>query len=257
MDIDCNRDEAPNHIILDTSVTEDRAVMLLLGWARDCLKFRPPRPDVTDEEWELYESEPELPLTDYLLQEKTSRENDWAEAKSDGLPTEEIEKKRVAMEEWDLMVAKVNIYRCDIHDELNKGDSAKLRIDKSKTTPHCTYITVSSLDEWARAKYGIEVLVRPRPIDRLTEPDAPVIGTTEPWRIAHPNDPVPQQPWYTPARYFARQLVRDDPTLLAKRKELVKKIAVSMFRVGCYKRGGKKPFSPDTIRKALSNVVFG
>ncbi len=78
-----------------------------------------------------------------------------------------------------------------------------------------------------------------------------------PWLIPDPNDPEPEQPWYTSARYFARQLVIDDSTLLTKRDLLVEKIAKSLDNVNIKKRGGKKPFNPDTVKKALSNIYFG
>jgi hypothetical protein len=78
--------------------------------------------------------------------------------------------------------------------------------------------------------------------------------TPAPWLISDPKDPVPEQPWYIPARYFARQLVKDDSTLLTKRNVLVIKVAQSLDNVGIKKRGGKKPFNPGTIKKALSNI---
>jgi len=81
--------------------------------------------------------------------------------------------------------------------------------------------------------------------------------TKKPWLIPNPNDPEPAQPWYTPARYFARKLVVDDPTLLTKRDLLASKVVVSLRNASIYKRGGKKPFDPTTIKKALSNVNLG
>ncbi len=78
-----------------------------------------------------------------------------------------------------------------------------------------------------------------------------------PWDTLDPRDPDPKQPWYTPARYFSRQLVRDDPTLLTKRDILVAKVVQSLTNAGIKKRGGINPFSPGTIKKALSNVSLG
>lgn len=80
----------------------------------------------------------------------------------------------------------------------------------------------------------------------------------KPWLIADPNDPESAQSWYTPARYFARQLVIEDSTLLIKRDILADKVCQSLKEAGIYKRGGKKPFSSsDTIKKAFSNVRLG
>ena len=79
----------------------------------------------------------------------------------------------------------------------------------------------------------------------------------KPWLIPDPNDPIPELLWYIPARYFARNLIKDDPMLLIKRNTLANKIVVSLTNVGINKRGGKKPYSPVTIKKALSNVLLG
>lgn len=78
-----------------------------------------------------------------------------------------------------------------------------------------------------------------------------------PWEIKDYRDPEPEYPWYTPARYFARQLVKEDSTLLTKRHILAKKIVQSLTNIGIKKRGGIKPFDPGTIKKALSNVILG
>jgi len=81
--------------------------------------------------------------------------------------------------------------------------------------------------------------------------------TEKPWHIHNSNDPEPALLWYTPARYFARKLVEDDSTLLTKRNRLASKIVTSLSNAGIYKRGGKNPFNPDTIKKVLSNVKLG
>ncbi len=81
--------------------------------------------------------------------------------------------------------------------------------------------------------------------------------TEKPWLICNSNDPKSAQPWYTPARYFARQLVMEDPTLLAKRDRLSSKVAVLLKKARVFKRGGKLPLDPVTIKKALSNVSLG
>lgn len=91
--------------------------------------------------------------------------------------------------------------------------------------------------------------------------DAPLIIRLQeknaPWKIPDPKDPSPEVPWYTPARYFARQLINDDSSLLTKRIILAKKIAQSLASIGIMKRGGMKPPHYTTILKALSNVDLG
>ncbi len=79
----------------------------------------------------------------------------------------------------------------------------------------------------------------------------------KPWLIYNPSDPEPEYSWYTPARFFARALVKKDPTLLGKRDLLAMKVADALGKVGCMKRGGKKPFDPTTVKKAFANVDLG
>jgi hypothetical protein len=88
-------------------------------------------------------------------------------------------------------------------------------------------------------------------------PSDPGKAQGRPWEIADPRDPAPEQPWYIPARYFARALVKDDPTLLTKSSLLLNKIAESLKKAGVKKRGGAKDFQASTLKKALSNVVLG
>ena len=79
----------------------------------------------------------------------------------------------------------------------------------------------------------------------------------KPWLTHNPPDPIPEQPWYTPARYFARQLVAGDSTLLIKRDLLASKVVQSLTAAGFYKRGGGKPLVSDTVKKAFTNVNLG
>ena len=76
------------------------------------------------------------------------------------------------------------------------------------------------------------------------------------WLIPRDSDPESKLPWHISARYFARKLVKDDPTLLTKRSALCIKVAASLAGVGLYKRGGKKPYDPQTIRKELIKIKF-
>jgi len=76
----------------------------------------------------------------------------------------------------------------------------------------------------------------------------------KPWKIHNTQDPKPAQEWYTAARYFARKIITEDPSLSTKRDLLTAKIVKDLDSVGIKKRGGKHSFNPGTIKKALSNV---
>lgn len=93
-------------------------------------------------------------------------------------------------------------------------------------------------------------------VDALSQPQAAPVDE-KPWLVVDPKDPIADQPWYTPARYFARQLVLKDSTLLTKKLTLADRVSHSLYSVGIYKRGGKKRHAADTVLKAFTNVVWG
>lgn len=88
---------------------------------------------------------------------------------------------------------------------------------------------------------------------------APVVSVfvEKPWLEIDPRDPEPKQPWFTPARYFARQLAIENATLLANRTLLADKVSAALFNAGYKKRGGKKKFDSGTVLKAFANVTLG
>jgi hypothetical protein len=89
------------------------------------------------------------------------------------------------------------------------------------------------------------------------EPDKAGPVVEKPWEVREQRDPEASQEWYTPARYFARQLVIKDSTLLQKRSVLAGKVSLSLAAAGFKKRGGKKNLESGTVLKAFSNVVLG
>lgn len=113
--------------------------------------------------------------------------------------------------------------------------------------------TLSSVTKPTTAKINDVPFTSPSGSETTNAPAADV----KPWEIVDPKDPLPEQHWYTPARYFARQLIRDDTTLLTKREILADKVVQSLTGAGIKKRGGEKRFSSGTILKAFSNVSLG
>lgn len=91
----------------------------------------------------------------------------------------------------------------------------------------------------------------------LSRPVSSDTAPAKPWLAADPRDPEPEQPWYTPARYFARQLVAADTTILTKKLLLAAKVSKSLFDVGICKRGNKKPLAAETVLKAFPSVILG
>lgn len=118
----------------------------------------------------------------------------------------------------------------------------------------CTYALV--MEGMPTSLAQTETLDKPAAENVGVVPEKKTEGT-KPWLIPDPSDPTPDQPWYTPARYFARQLIKDDTTLLNKRPILASKVAQSLTTAGIKKRGGEHPLDPATVLKAFSNVSLG
>ena len=114
------------------------------------------------------------------------------------------------------------------------------------------------LNDWLEVN---ERLISYRLLDpsgkRTAKAKAAGYDTNNPWWTHNPKDPEAEQYWFTPARYFARELVKDDSTLLNKRILLSVKTAEALKNAGIYKRGGKLPLQPQTILRAFSNISFG
>lgn len=86
-------------------------------------------------------------------------------------------------------------------------------------------------------------------------PEVQSASPTEPWLIKD-DDPIPKHHWYTPARYFARQCVNNNPTLAGNRPQLANEVAKLLEQNGIYKRGGEKPLNPTTILKSFYGLTF-
>ena len=134
--------------------------------------------------------------------------------------------------------------------------NAKLRNPNASSEIHLnTFVDWAiNIVDWDISK-ELETLVttKEKVEDKLYREDKP---NGEPWKEHRKGDPDPKHPWRTVARYFARELVRDDSTLLTKNSLLHNKIVASLADVGIYKRGGKKPFDPQTIRKAFTKIKY-
>jgi hypothetical protein len=154
-------------------------------------------------------------------------------------------------------ILKAKRYLRDIDDEIAKGDGELVYNEDIALMTGDILLSVASVQWWVKKKYDKSLN---GPVDAVPE-DAAVVSIPaapdKPWLVPDPRDPEPEQLWYISARYFARQLVKDDSTLLTKRDLLAQKVAKSLDVAGIKKRGGKKPFDPGTVKKALANVKLG
>ncbi len=139
-----------------TSCTKDEAVGMLMGLIAGPIQLTPLEHEPTAEDLE-FEDSFSYSVLEELDGERGSVEGIYIEAKRDKLPEDVIAEKLAALKEYDNKIIKANGYLCDIDDELSKGESSALRIDKAASNLYVR-ITLSSLNEWTEDRYGISVL---------------------------------------------------------------------------------------------------
>ncbi len=220
---------------------------MLLGWLHEPVQFSSVDDNPTDEEREILDAAT-FSLTEEIELRTDTLGEELHDAKERKLPNDVIAAKRLALENLRTEVKQAKVYLRAIKDEINKGDSSALRIDQNISHPRFPYITITSLNQWARAQYRLTIL----PPTNLPRSD-----DDKPWLIPNPDDPPAKQPWYTPARYFARELVKGDPALRKNRDRLAQKIVEELKKKPIYKRGGKLQPVSGTVKKALSNIKLG
>lgn len=150
-----------NSIIdLRPSCTKEDAVAKLLGFMKGHIRHDYPEDDndITIEHLTYtYSLGHPLDIQLSLLKNAAlSRFSDAIEAKA---PEDVLNQLADVIHECDEISNKAGAYLCGIEDELAKGESSELRIDQATSDSSGeVYITLRSLDQWAREKYGISIL---------------------------------------------------------------------------------------------------
>ena len=245
----------------ETSCSKEEAIAKLIGWMRGTLRKRYVEFSTG---WISEEQLPYLYSLHGTVQEHLQDLRNAAyfayhdAAVVDIEPDTIVEEKRQSVARIDQLIRDAASYLQGIEKEFDRGDASVLKIDREATERSgVIQLSLNSLDQWAHKQYGFSIF-EPPSLPSVTEIPAEKTKSdrTEPWWTFKEGDPKPKEPWYTPARYFARELVRDDTTLLKKRDLLAEKVAQSLTAVGIYKRGGKSPFGTGTILKSFSNVIL-
>ncbi len=186
-----------------TSVTVDEAVAILLGWASGPILFAALDHALSDEEQEVLDSAT-FSLADELERQECQHEFDLEEARDAGASQAVIAERRAAIQRHRELVGLANTYLCAVNDEINKGEQSGLRVDRAASNSAYTYLTLTSLDEWARNRYQKSILA-------FAGNQAPIAAKTEPKPQAEPE----------PCRPVVRKKLRDqEEAILAAIREL-------------------------------------
>jgi hypothetical protein len=111
------------------------------------------------------------------------------------------------------------------------------------------YVLFADLVRWAEHRKVVIEKEEPVPLTKSALPD---------WQIKDPRDPEPDhfQPWYTAARFFARQEIRNAPTLVGANLDVIaERVEPLLPKVGYYKRNKEGAvIKAATIVRALHDV---
>lgn len=229
---------------------------MLLGWVDGPVEFNSLHENPTDEELAILDSLT-FSLHDAIEIKGDTLASDYEDAKDHKLPDHVIAERRAAVQAFPEEIEQAKAYLRAIEGELNEGEASKLRLDRKLSNEASRYITISSLYRWSRECDEVPELTAGGPQVQPERASQPSSTSDQPWLAIDPRDPEPEQPWYTSARYFARQLVKEDSTLLTKKGALAKKVVQSLTAVGIRKRGGVEELDSGTVRKAFSKVSLG
>lgn len=79
----------------------------------------------------------------------------------------------------------------------------------------------------------------------------------KPWLVVDPRDPVPALDWHTPARYFAREVLKEKPLLKNNRKRVAEEVANRLVGAGIKPRAKNSTrYEVNTVLKAFENITF-
>lgn len=232
-----------------TSLTLDEAIAYLMGLIDGPVNFTAQNPCSIEHEDEAEQLL--FDLNEQLNDDYEDAVSALAEAKlqRSAYPIQEAREAQILKATNNIQHA--NQLRCLIQDELLKP-APRLRIDPKASNPHTPYISIASIQQWAKDDPRVgqikDLLEKNKDADRASK--------SEPWWVPHEGDPEPEQDWYIPARYFARQLINADPSLNEKRLNLAQHVAEKLTEHKINKRGGIKPLAESTIGKSFVNVKF-
>lgn len=239
-----------------TALTKDEAIAYLLRIIDGPVEFWPTDPESSED------ADAEVVSAVFSIQEVLNDQLDDAEeayhlAMADKRSAEEITLLQVQVDRAKRYIELANDISCALNDELIQPE--QLRIDPDWGSPELPYISLASLRRWANESEVIAAVRRELDVIAAngSASIAPAKAQKEPWWQHFKDDPEPKEKWYTPARYFLRQYLKDNPEhRKLSMDKLAEKVAPFLAERNIFKRGDIEPLAASTIRKAFSRVKY-
>lgn len=137
-----------------TSLTPDEAVAIMLGYMDGPFVARSFNENPSDEELEFLRGV-EFDVNDWLTGRRDSLETEYLTAKEENLSEVSTNERREALEQGEYELLEATRRLGEIEKELENGETSVLKIDRQLSNDNSQYITLESLDDWAKKKsYG-------------------------------------------------------------------------------------------------------
>lgn len=192
---------------------------------------------------------------DYLLQEIEDAVAALSEAKFHKVSDELIKQKQVEYENAIARKKLAHEYQCAIVEELS-SNMPKLLLDITATTP-IPFITLVSLKRWAKEIYHKDILGDLLQIELVKQlsPNRTSIIEINDWDKHQEGDPEPEETWFPAARYFAREILKENPNIIFNKTQLSPLVAKRMYENNV-RKDNNQTYEPGTVRKAFRNIKF-
>ena len=133
-----------------TSITIDEAVAILLGRITGPIEFEP-----IDDGEEAEANSPAFDLRETLEDELEVLDGEHRLAIHEKQQAHFVAEKLAALQKKEEEIAQANVHLSAINDELNKGRSSKLKVDRALSNDVYTFITLHSFNEWVKRRESV------------------------------------------------------------------------------------------------------
>lgn len=159
-----------------TSLSKEAAVMAMLGWmkkpyrevseAENDYRHRVDCERPVSEEEEIMFERHSPSLFEVLREIKESADSEYTDTKiDDPLDEDALAESLANIKKSHELIETAHKFYCDIADELVQGECSALRLDQYATKNlEDTYITLTSLADWAFKKYNITLFKLTKPV---------------------------------------------------------------------------------------------
>lgn len=143
------------------SCTKEEAVAKMLGWMHGPIRrkyIQVTENGISADQLPFLHSL-EGSLQDQLMELREAARQELIKAADAGAPAEALQGHANAVVECEELMKTAASYLIDINDEIAKGESSALRIDRSATdNAGVIHLTLKSIDQWAKNEYSISIL---------------------------------------------------------------------------------------------------